>query len=185
MSRDIKISSGACRGRPQRPPQPRSPRAKRRWKMEKERRRARQQSDLRTAEPSILLPEWMVVARQKIARALVRSSARAAGSKLHRSLTSFLSAVASDGASTQEKASSAGNGRVRVGLGGDPTDHPPDPRFFGCMGVVTVPPSTTRMPGPLKRLGPGSQNLSGMATRPGEVVVEEVDRGGMGARALG
>ena len=34
------------------------------------------------------------------------------------------------------------------------------------------------MPGPLKRLGPGSQNLSGMATRPGEVVVEEVDRGG-------
>ena len=34
------------------------------------------------------------------------------------------------------------------------------------------------MPDPLRRRGPGSQNLSGMATRPGEVVVEEVDRGG-------
>ena len=34
------------------------------------------------------------------------------------------------------------------------------------------------MPGPLERLGPGSQNLSGMATRPGEAVEEEVDRGG-------
>ena len=46
------------------------------------------------------------------------------------------------------------------------------------MGVVTVPPSTTRMPDPLRRRGPGSQNLSGVAARPGEVVVEEVDRGG-------
>ena len=33
----------------------------------------------------------------------------------------MLSAVASDGASTQEKASSAGNGRVRVGLGSSAT----------------------------------------------------------------
>ena len=34
------------------------------------------------------------------------------------------------------------------------------------------------MPDPLTRRGPGSQNLSGVAARPGEVVVEEVDRGG-------
>ena len=46
------------------------------------------------------------------------------------------------------------------------------------MSVVTAPPSTTRTPDPLLRLGPGSQNLSGVAARPGEVVVEEVDRGG-------